>query len=298
MAGAHFSNSGSSVSQYSFVYFLLLRRTNKRKMIYKLICSDIDGTLLDINRELSQMTIQQIQRISPIPFVLISSRMPKAMRHLQSQLGNTNAPIIAYNGGLVLHNNQVLHSSFIDNSVLEAVILLCEKTTIHLSLYFEDEWFVPSMDFWANRESENTKVMPVVKSAKTVLSQWKNEGKGAHKMMCMGDEAEIDFLYKALENSFSNEIMLYRSKPTYIEISHRSVSKKIAMEVLLNNCYPTLSMKNIVAFGDNYNDIEMLKAVGLGVAVANAIEEVLQIADKITDTNKNDGVAKAIQELF
>lgn len=267
-------------------------------MNYQLICSDIDGTLLDKNRELSAFTIQQIQRVSPIPFVLISSRMPKAMRHLQSQLGNVGTPIIAYNGGLVLHNNQVLHSAFIDNAVLETVIQLCENTTIHLSLYCEDEWFVPAMDFWAKRESENTKVMPIVKSGKSVLFQWKNEGKGAHKIMCMGDEAEIEILYKVLENLFSNEIMLYRSKPTYIEISHCSVSKKTAIEVLLNSCYTNISMENIVAFGDNYNDIEMLKAVGLGVAVANAIEEVLQIADKITDTNKNDGVAKTIQELF
>jgi len=267
-------------------------------MNYQLICSDIDGTLLDKNRELSAFTIQEIKRVSPIPFVLISSRMPKAMRHLQSQLGNVGTPIIAYNGGLVLQNNQVLHSAFINNAVLETIIQLCEKTTIHLSLYWEDEWFVPALDFWANRESENTKVTPIVKSSKSVLSQWKNERKGAHKIMCMGDEAEIDQLYKMLENAFSNEIMLYRSKPTYIEISHSSVSKKTAIEVLLKHCYPKLSMKNIVAFGDNYNDIEMLKAVGLGVAVANAIEEVLQIADKITDTNKNDGVAKTIQELF
>lgn len=267
-------------------------------MGYQLICSDIDGTLLDKNRELSELTIQEIQRVSPIPFVLISSRMPKAMRHLQSQLGNETAPLIAYNGGLVLHNDQVLHSAFIDNSVLEAVILLCKKTNIHLSLYHQDDWFVPAMDFWANRESVNTKVTPIVKSGKSVLTQWKNEGKGAHKIMCMGDEAEIDILYKSLENSFSNEIILYRSKPTYIEISHSSVSKKTAIEVLLISCYTNISMKNIVAFGDNYNDIEMLKAVGLGVAVANANEEVLQIADKITDTNKNDGVAKTILELF
>ena len=267
-------------------------------MSYQLICSDIDGTLLNKNRELSEKTISEIQRVSPIPFVLISSRMPKAMRHLQKQLGNIETPIIAYNGGLVLHNNQVLHSAFINNTVLENIIELCAKTTIHLSLYFEDEWFVPEMDFWANREADNTKVTPIVKSSKSILNQWENEGKGAHKIMCMGDETEIDILYKTLENSFSNEIMLYRSKPTYIEISHYSVSKKTAIEVLLKQCYPDISIKNVVAFGDNYNDIEMLKSVGLGVAVANAIEEVLQIADKITDTNKNDGVAKAIQELF
>jgi hypothetical protein len=267
-------------------------------MNYQLICSDIDGTLLDKNRELSDFTIQEIQRVSPIPFVLISSRMPKAMRHLQSQLGNAETPLIAYNGGLVLHNNQILHSAFIDNSVLETIVQLCEKTAIHISLYQQDEWFVPEMDFWAKRESENTKVAPIVKSSKSVLSQWKNEGKGAHKIMCMGNEAEIDVLYKALENYFSKEIMSYRSKPTYIEISHCSVSKKTAIEVLLKSCYANISMENIVAFGDNYNDIEMLKSVGLGVAVANAIEEVLQIADKITDTNKNDGVAKTIKELF
>ena len=267
-------------------------------MTYKLICSDIDGTLLDKNRELSAMTISEIKRVSPIPFVLISSRMPKAMRHLQSQLGNETTPIIAYNGGLVLHNNQVLHSAFIKNTVLENIIGLCEKTTIHLSLYFEDEWYVPAIDFWAKREAENTKVTPTIKSSKDVLNQWKNEGKGAHKIMCMGDEKEIDVLHKTLENSFSNEIMLYRSKPTYIEISHISVSKKTAIEVLLKHCYTNISMKNVLAFGDNYNDIEMLKSVGLGVAVANAIDEVLQIANKITDTNKNDGVAKVIRELF
>ena len=68
--------------------------------------------------------------------------------------------------------------------------------------------------------------------------------------------------------------------------------------MLLKKCYSKISLKNVVAFGDNYNDIEMLKAVGLGVAVANAKEEVLQIANKVTDTNKNDGVAKAIKELF
>jgi len=224
--------------------------------------------------------------------------MPKAMRHLQSQLGNTTAPIITYNGGLVLHNNQILHSAFIDNSVLQTVIQLCSKTTIHLSLYCHDEWYVPAMDFWAKRESENTKVTTDVKSSKSVLNHWTNEEKGDHKIMCMGDKKEIDVLYKTLEKEFSKEIMLYRSKPTYIEISHSSVSKKTAIEVLLNSCYTNISMENIVAFGDNYNDIEMLKSVGLGVAVANAIEEVLQIADKITDTNKNDGVAKTLQELF
>lgn len=267
-------------------------------MDYQLICTDIDGTLLNKDRELSEATIAQVQRVNPIPLVLISSRMPNGMRHLQREFGNENNPLIAYNGGLVLSNNKVLHSTFIENAVLKEIINKCTNTSIHLSLFHADEWYVPSMDYWAKREENNTKVTPEIKASVEVLASWEEEGKGAHKIMCMGDEAEIDALYKSLEANFSNEIMLYRSKETYIEISHKNISKKTAIDVILEDCYPTLTMDNVVAFGDNYNDIEMLKAVGLGVAVGNAKYEVLEIADAVTDTNKNDGVAKAIKEYF
>jgi Cof subfamily protein (haloacid dehalogenase superfamily) len=266
-------------------------------MSYQLICSDIDGTLLNKDRELSEITIQEVQRIAPIPFVLISSRMPNALRHLQNEFGNATTPLIAYNGGLVLSNNEILHSTSINNLVLAEIINQCVGTTIHLSLYHADEWYVPSMDYWAKREENNTKVTPVVKPNAAVLSSWEEEGKGAHKIMCMGDAEEIDVLYTTLESIFSNEIILYRSKDTYIEISHKDISKKTAIEVILKNCYPTISMDKVIAFGDNYNDIEMLKAVGLGVAVGNANYEVLKVADVVTDTNKNDGVAKAIKEF-
>jgi Cof subfamily protein (haloacid dehalogenase superfamily) len=267
-------------------------------MHYKLICTDIDGTLLNKDRELSEATIEEVQRIAPIPFVLISSRMPNAMRHLQHQFGNKNTPIIAYNGGLIMDNFKILHSTYIDNTILEATIHECLQTTIHLSLFYADEWYVPTMDYWAKREQNNTKVTPIIKLPTEVLAKWQQEKKGAHKIMCMGEEQEIAVLYKTLEEKFSEEIILYRSKPTYIEISHRSVSKKTAIEHLLKYKYPDVTLKNVVAFGDNYNDIEMLKAVGLGVAVANANTEVLSIADLITETNKNDGVAKTIKAMF
>ena len=196
-------------------------------MSYQLICSDIDGTLLNKDRELSKQTITQVQRISPIPFVLISSRMPKGMRHLQKEFKNETTPLIAYNGGLVLNNEQVLHSTFIKNEVLAKIIDQCENTNIHLSLFHADEWYVPAMDYWAKREENNTKVTPVIKSPVEVLKSWLAEEKGAHKIMCMGDAEEIDALYQSLENNFSDEIMLYRSKDTYIEISHKDISKKI-----------------------------------------------------------------------
>ncbi len=263
----------------------------------KLICSDIDGTLLNKDRELSEKTIQEIKRLSHVPFILISSRMPQAMVHLQKQLNNTHLPIIAYNGGLIIDNGAVLDTTEITANTGEAIAKFCETTTIHISLYHNDEWYVPEMDYWAKREQNNTKVDPTVKSITETLKTWRIEGKGAHKIMCMGDEKEIDTLVTFIEQNLNDEVIPYRSKPTYLEISHRKISKKTAIRTLLNLRYPKVSFENILAFGDNYNDIEMLKAVGVGVAVKNAKEEVLAIADEITETNKEDGVAIFLKKI-
>ena len=263
----------------------------------KLICSDIDGTLLNKDRELSEKTIQEIKRLSHIPFILISSRMPQAMVHLQKQLDNIHLPLIAYNGGLLIDNGKVLDTTEITANTGEAIADFCKNTNIHVSLYHNDEWYVPAMDYWAKREQNNTKVDPTVKPIDETLKIWREEGKGAHKIMCMGDENEIDTLVDFIEKNLNDEVIPYRSKPTYLEISHKKISKKTAIETLLKAYYPNFSFKDVLAFGDNYNDIEMLQAVGLGVAVKNAKDEVLAVADEVTDTNKEDGVANFLEKI-
>ncbi len=157
-------------------------------MQVKLICSDIDGTLLNINRELSSKTKRVIKELSHIPFILISSRMPQAIIHLQKELGINQLPLIAYNGGLILEGETVLHSTEISNKLTDSVCNFSANTNIHTSLYHGHHWFVPEMDYWANRESNNTKVMPQVQDIDKTLVQWKEKNIGAHKIMCMGDE--------------------------------------------------------------------------------------------------------------
>ena len=265
-------------------------------MSYRIVFSDIDGTLLNHERELSTLTISEIKRIKDqIPVVLISSRMPSAMTHLQKQLEITQQPLICYNGGLILVNNTIIHSTYIDPDIILALHRFNSNVNIHISVYHNDDWYVPEMDFWANREARNTKVDPIVKPLQDVIELWSTESKGAHKIMCMGEEEHIDKTYAFLEQEFSEKLHLYRSKPTYIEIAHRDISKLTAIEVLLEDHFKT-PMSEVVAFGDNYNDIEMLKAVGTGVAVANAKPEVLEIADIVTQAGKENGVANYIKK--
>ncbi|AXT19179.1 Cof-type HAD-IIB family hydrolase [Flavobacteriaceae bacterium AU392] len=267
-------------------------------MDIKLICSDIDGTLLNKDRQLSQRTITAIKNNAKTPFILISSRMPKAMLHLQQELDITQLPMIAYNGGLVIDNGSVLHTTEININTTRSITDFCKGTQIHTSLYHNDEWFVPEMDYWAKREQNNTKVTPTVNPIENTILKWGTENKGSHKIMCMGDEKEIDSLSIFLKEHFSNEVIGYRSKPTYLEISHKDISKKTAIEFLLQSKYNDLDLKHILAFGDNYNDIEMLESVGFGVAVENAKEEVLAVSNATTLSNKEDGVAIFMEDYL
>jgi len=262
----------------------------------KLICSDIDGTLLNIDRELSPKSISVIKELASIPFILISSRMPQAMQHLQKELDITDLPLIAYNGGLIVQGDEILHSTEINIQITESLCNFCENTNIHTSLYNGNNWFVPEMDYWANRERNNTKVKPQLQDIERTLVLWKENNIGAHKVMCMGEKNEIDELANFIKENYSNEIIGYRSKATYLEISPVIVSKKTAVEKLLQLKFPELSLADVLAFGDNYNDIDLLTAAGRGVAVKNAINEVLAVADETTLSNIDDGVATFLEK--
>ncbi len=273
-------------------------------MKYKAICTDIDGTLLNAERQLSAETLKVLQGAKAhAHIILASSRMPAAMRHLQEELGILNSPLICYNGGYVIdfpdgaNEPVVLHSAPIPLEVCKVINTLAVGTEVHVSLYHADEWYVPAQDYWANREANNTKVQPALADFSKVFDDWGQRGIGAHKVMCMGPAEEIEAIEQHLKANHEGDLSLYRSKPTYLEIAHSSISKRTALQLLLDDILG-LEWKDLVAFGDNYNDMEMLDAVGLGVAVGNAREEVKAIANLITVPGKEDGVARTVARLI
>ena len=268
------------------------------KLPFKLFFSDIDGTLLDASRNVSSETISAIGKIkNSTPVILISSRQPSAMHYLQRDLGVLKDPIICYNGGLIMNQDKILSSTTISNSIVCAALKKAMQIQLHLSIYHEDSWFAPRKDHWSDREENNTRVKPQITSFENMQKVFEKEAWGAHKMMGMGDPELIDELIQFLETAYPNQVHCYRSKDTYVEISPRSISKKTAIEHLIEKVYPNLDIKDCIAFGDNYNDIEMLEAVGIGVAVENAKEEVKSIAKYHTKTNKNHGVAHFLESL-
>ena len=152
------------------------------------------------------------------------------------------------------------------------------------------------MDYWANREVISTKVIPSVSQHEVVLRNWENKKAGAHKVMCMGNATEIDKLLGLLTAAFPENLNLYRSKPTFMEITPRAVSKSTAFKYLLN--FLLIDPSEAVAVGDNYNDLEMLKDAGLGIAMGNSPDSVKQAADYVTLSNNDNGLAAAVRKFF
>ncbi|MCH7409746.1 Cof-type HAD-IIB family hydrolase [Belliella sp. DSM 111904] len=269
-------------------------------MQIKAICTDIDGTLLNKDRVLSPRLIAAINKLpQDFPVILASSRMPDAMRHLQKDMNRLGEPLICYNGGYVIHDHakKVLDDVQISLSHCESLVEMASGTQVHISLYQGEDWFEPALDYWALREQKNTKVNPSILHSKEVLEKWRSSDTGAHKVMCMGPAEEIDRYFQLAQDAMGDMLHLYRSKDTYIEIAPKAISKASALELLLQTNH-NIKMDEVMAFGDNYNDIEMLKAVGVGVAVGNARSEVKEIADRITLSHKEDGVAVMIEEIL
>ncbi len=206
--------------------------------------------------------------------------------------------MVAYNGGLVLdENSHVLDSVTIPLPIVHSIVEWAQKADIHVSLFQGENWYEAKEDYWSKREIQNTKVKPTWMQTPDVLNLWSKDNSGAHKVMVMGDSNDISWLFGELHLLHGNDLHLYRSKDTYIEIAPRKISKATGLEVLLKSRF-NFGMEDVIAFGDNYNDIDLLQKAGWGVAVANARPEVKAVANEITLHHKEDGVAETLERIL
>lgn len=261
---------------------------------FKMVCLDIDGTLLNSNHEITREvkeTINIAANEKNIPVILVSARMPKGITFLKREL-KIEQPIICYSGALILDkDSNILGKEFISAYNLEEVYKLAKNYKIHMSLYKDDEWYIEEMDYWAKQESEITNIIPEITDFNELIELWKAESTGPNKILCMARHEEIIILK---ENIKANDLNIYPSKPTYLEIMPGKASKTSAINCLQKKF--NVDKSEIISMGDNYNDIDMIEYAGLGIAMGNAPEDVKKHADYVTLTNDENGVAEALKK--
>jgi Cof subfamily protein (haloacid dehalogenase superfamily) len=189
----------------------------------------------------------------------------------------------------ILNKNMTLHQ-------MKNIYQQAKMRHVHIGFYKDDEWYVEDLDDWAMQEKDIAKTNPTVINYQELFRILEGSHNGANKVLCMGKEEEIESLERSLKNDCGEELTIYRSKPTYLEIMHHTVTKTSAIRFLQEKF--NLEQNQIIAVGDNFNDIDMLQYAGLGVAMGNAPEQVKRIANKITSSNDDNGVAKVIQKYL
>lgn len=258
-------------------------------MDFKYLCSDLDGTLLSTKNDVSEFTIEQFQRVkNRMKIILVSARMPKSMTYLQERLGIWENPFISYNGALVLVGEQKIKDVSLSTTVLQQLYTMAQSFDIQLGLYGYDEWCVEETSLRVEKETFNTKAEPKFERTLDTLSRWDSENLGAHKVMLMGTKAQLDAMNAPLNEALGKEIIVYRSSDTFAELAPSGTSKLMGIASLLEE---QDSFEDVLAFGDNYNDLDMLATAGYGVAVDNAKPEVKEAANALTLSNTENGVA-------
>lgn len=265
----------------------------------KLIVSDIDGTILNSQHRVSEVTKAAIKKTTAagVPFVLASARSPRGMEAIAREIGISDQPLACYNGALILQSGQVETARPLFSHVMvpeEVTVILAvlrdKFPKIAINLYSDADWYVNAIDPWVQAEIAITQIQPAVTDLQSLIEK----NFPVHKFLLIGEVPDIQagmsyFQELALENSD-----FYLSKDNYLEITHTGISKERIVTELAS--YFGLEIRETMALGDNFNDLPMIKKAGLGIAMGNAPLAIQQQADAVTTSNDENGVAEALSD--
>ncbi len=265
--------------------------------MYKAVFIDLDGTLLKHDHSISEETRDTIQTLirQGILVVLVSARPFHGITPIGEWLGLTSMPQVSLNGGYIGLEGRIIFSSAIDADVAAVVNREGLDFGATLIYYTGMEWYSAVFNDYLKKEQRISEVPVIIEPFEQMVADWKRLGAGLNKVMAIGDELQIAALEAKLLGIYPAGMNIYTSKPTYLEIMRADASKTNAVKFLLEKY--NIKREEILAIGDNFNDLEMIKYAGTGVAMGNAPETIQAAADYVTATNEDDGVRKAIERF-
>ncbi|MDO9547134.1 MAG: HAD family hydrolase [Pelolinea sp.] len=264
---------------------------------YKLIVSDIDGTLVGKDHVLSTFTKKTLFRLREerFPFTLATGRNLPGISSLADEL-EINLPLILINGGMLQTRQEKMVSvTTLPLDVTQDVINLCEAQEKDLVIYISNGIYIKAM---------NENIHPVYNNVELGLfeiSDWdtiKGELGGANKCLVVDSFVRENLI--EIGNIFERELNgradVLHTSSSLVEVMPKGVTKVSGISKLAASL--DIALDEIMAFGDFNNDVEMLSAVGLGVAVENASSAAKAAADLVVGSVWENGPAVFLNELL
>ena len=259
--------------------------------MYQIIFSDADGTLLDSNHCVLPHTREALQMLK-IPFVIVSGRYPCGIYSIMRKNG-LKGPIISCGGALILDEERRLLYQHGMTKAQTAMV-----TAEIDAMPYDATWNIFSWEDWLVRDPSHPRIRHEEKLLDAVSRAGSAadlaEDQQAHKVLCMCEPEETALVERYLQTRLP-QLTVVRSSPILVEIMQKGVNKAHAIEWLCRVL--GISAENAIAFGDNYNDLEMLHAVGHPIVMENAPGEIRAMFSDITTDNDHDGIVVALKRL-
>lgn len=273
--------------------------TNKtnNSIAYRAIALDLDGTLTNHDKEVTPITRQALMKAQKngAHIILASGRPTYGIAPIADHLeiNKYDGYVLSYNGGKIVkwQTKEEIYSNHLPNDVIP-ILYNYAKEKSHALLGYSGKEIITEMpdDEYVKEESRINK-MQIRKINNLMESLEQNPT----KLLMTGDPSLMIKAEEELSELVGNRMDVFRSAPFFIELVPRGIDKAQSLNRLLGLI--GLTPNDMIAFGDGYNDLSMLKLAGIGVAMANAVPEVRAEADFITKSNEEDGVAFAIQKF-
>ena len=289
--------------------------------MYKLIAIDLDGTMLNSYGEISQKTKRTIKEtmLKGVNIVIASGRSIDSIKNIAEET-NASPYIIAGNGAVVYDRieNKILYEKYIPKQKALDIIKICEENSIFYNVYTNKSIIANSLRYNVlyyykenlKKEEEKRTSIKLVDNIERYITEMREE-KVMKIFICDSNKVIFNSIIRKFDNMNDLDVL---------DVSHmsRKIIKRGTVEIPIEYYYTEISMKDVdkwygveflarklgvkneevMAIGDNSNDKKMIEEAGLGITMQGSTKQVIDIADYVTDTNDNDGVAKAIEKFL
>jgi len=278
----------------------------------KALAIDLDGTSLLPDNTMGERTKRCLKRLikNGIPVIICTGRAVESSRRYYEAIG-AEGPMVFFNGAVVAdipppgscQKVKILESRHLSLDVVNYGVDLAREDNLHFQAFLPPdekqeghreilliEKLRPEAKFYL----KHTSITPVITDLKEAIAV--PEVKSCIKAMFITDPGLHDGLRKKMLNRFGDTIYITRTYPTFLEIMASGVSKGEGLKTVMR--YRDIKPEEVIAFGDEENDLPMFPAAGFSAAPSNAKETVKQAADFIYGSNAEEGLAVFLENIF
>lgn len=267
-------------------------------MDYQMLVLDIDGTLTTSKKEISFATLEALLAIQEEGYyVVLASGRPTGgmMRYAKElQLKKYGNYLLSFNGARIMNckTNEIIYQKTLPQSVIPGLYKEALYWGVGIMAYEENCIIAGTpVDRYMEMESR-LNALPI----KEVEQFDKYVTFPSNKCLVSGEPETLLRMEAALKRQYHTYLNVYRSEPYFLEIMPQQIDKAHSLQKLVTSL--GLTMDQMICCGDGFNDVTMIEAAGLGVAMSNAQDVVKEAADYVTSSNDNEGIVQVIQRFL